>query len=48
MQKLLTVLILMLPALSWGITSVPEPGMLPLLAAGGIVAVAVKFMRKKK
>jgi hypothetical protein len=48
MQKLLTVLILMLPALSWGTASVPEPGMLPLLAAGGIVAVAVKFMRKKK
>ena len=27
---------------------IPEPGILPLLAAGGIVAVAVKFMRRKK
>lgn len=28
--------------------TVPEPGILPLLAAGGVVAVAVKFMRRKK
>ena len=26
----------------------PEPGILPLLAAGGIIMVAVKFMRRKK
>ena len=49
-QKLLTALMLMLPGLSWGPTpiDVPEPGILPLLAAGGIVAIAVKFMRRKK
>ena len=28
--------------------NVPEPGILPLLAAGGIIMVAVKFMRRKK
>ena len=28
--------------------TVPEPGILPLLAVGGIVMVAVKFMRRKK
>ena len=50
-QKLLTALMLMLPGLSWGTPPpvvAPEPGILPLLAAGGIVAVAVKFMRRKK
>lgn len=26
--------------------AVPEPSILPLLALGGVVAVAVKFMRK--
>ena len=49
-QKLITALMFMLPGLSWGppSTAAPEPGILPLLAAGGIVAAAVKFMRKKK
>jgi hypothetical protein len=49
-EKLLTTLLLLLPGLSWGVPpgSVPEPGILPLLAAGGIVAVAVKFMKRKK
>ena len=28
--------------------TVPEPGILPLLAVGGVVAVAVKVMRRKK
>lgn len=28
--------------------SVPEPGILPLLAIGGITVVAVKFMKHKK
>ena len=28
--------------------SIPEPSILPLLAMGGVVAVAVKFMRRKK
>ena len=49
-QKLITALLLMLPAACWaGVTiMVPEPGILPLLAVGGIVMVAVKFMRRKK
>ena len=48
-QKLTTALLLMLPGMSWGsVYPVPEPGILPLLAAGGIVMVAVKFMRRKK
>ena len=49
-QKLITALLLMLPGLSWGVSPipVPEPGILPLLAVGGIVMVAVKFMRRKK
>ena len=48
-QKLITALLLMLPAAVWAQpTTVPEPGILPLLAAAGVVAVAVKFMRRKK
>jgi hypothetical protein len=47
-QKLVTALLLMLPAAVWADQTVPEPGILPLLAAGGVVAVAVKFMRRKK
>jgi len=47
-HKLITALILMLPAAAWADVVVPEPSILPLLAAGGIVAVAVKFMRRKK
>jgi len=48
-EKLITALLLMLPGLSWGPTiPVPEPSILPLLAAGGIVMVAAKFMRRKK
>jgi len=51
--KLITVFLLTLPGLSWGPPvlpppSVPEPSILPLLAAGGIVAVAIKFMKRKK
>jgi hypothetical protein len=37
-EKLLTTLLLLLPGLSWGpppIIEAPEPGILPLLAAGG-------------
>jgi len=30
------------------VASVPETRMLPLLAAGGAVAVAVKYIRRKK
>ena len=50
-EKLITVLLLILPATSWAQTqppAIPEPSILPLLAAGGVVAVAVKFMRRKK
>ena len=56
-KKLITALLLMLPSMSWGgcefggrgcAVPVPEPGILPLLAVGGIVMVAVKFMRRKK
>ena len=46
-QKLITVLLLMLPAAAWA-EVVPEPEILPLLAVGGVVAVAVKFMKRKK
>lgn len=47
--KLITALLLMLPGLSWGeAIEAPEPGILPLLAAGGVVAVAVAFLRRKK
>ena len=49
-QKLITAVLLMLPGLSLGapIVNVPEPGILPLLAVGGIVTVAVQYMRRKK
>ena len=50
-QKLITALLFMLPAVVWAQPApapVPEPGILPLLAAAGVVAVAVKFMRRKK
>ena len=48
-EKLITALLLMLPGLSWGPgVPMPEPSILPLVAAGGVVAVAVKFMRRKK
>jgi len=46
-QKLITALLLMLPAAAWA-DVIPEPEVLPLLAVGGVVAVAVKFMRRKK
>ena len=49
-HKLITAFLLMLPGLSWGVppVAVPEPGTLPLLAAGGMVAGAVQYMRRKK
>lgn len=51
-QKLITVLLLMLPGLSWGAvpppTSAPEPGMLALLGAGGLVVGALALIRRKK
>jgi hypothetical protein len=47
-EKLITALLLLLPAAAWAPVAVPEPSILPLLAAGGIVAVAVKFMKRKK
>ena len=47
-EKLITALLLTLPATLWADVAIPEPSILPLLAAGGVVAVAVKFMRRKK
>ena len=48
-SKLITVLIFMLPSLSWaGSVAVPEPEVLALLAIGGVAAVAIKFMKRKK
>jgi hypothetical protein len=51
-QKLITALLLMLPGLSWGgetpTVSTPEPGMLALLGAGGVVAGVVWVIRRKK
>ena len=47
MYKLITALILMAPAASWAQEAVPEPEVLSLLAVGGVIAVAVKFMRKR-
>lgn len=53
-EKLVTALILMLPTTLWAVAgggntvAVPEPSILPLLAAGGVVGLAVKFMRRKK
>ena len=48
-SKLITALIFMLPGLSWaGTINVPEPEILGLLAIGGVAAVAIKFMKRKK
>jgi hypothetical protein len=47
-EKLLTALLLLLPGLSWAPPALSEPSMLPLLAAGGVVAIAVKFMKRKR
>ena len=46
-QKLITALLLMLPASAWA-AAIPEPSILPLLAIGGVAVLAVKFMRRKK
>jgi hypothetical protein len=46
-HKLITALLLMAPAAAWAV-QIPEPEVLPLLAIGGVVAVAIKFMRRKK
>jgi hypothetical protein len=49
-SKLITALMLMLPGLSWAGAppTVPEPEVLALLAIGGVAAVAIKFMNRKK
>jgi hypothetical protein len=42
-------LLLCMPMSAWaGSVTVPEPGVLPLLAIGGVVAVAIKLMKRKK
>jgi len=46
-EKLITALLLMAPAAAWA-QPIPEPETISLLAVGGVVAVAVKFMTRKK
>ena len=46
-SKLITAFLLMLPAAAWAV-QVPEPGILPLLAIGGVVAVAVTLVKRRK
>jgi hypothetical protein len=47
-ERLITALLLIFPGLSWATVEVPEPSILPLLAVGGIVAIAINFMTRKK
>ena len=47
MYKLISALMLMVPAAAWAVAPMPEPEVLPLLVVGGVVAVAVKVMRRK-
>lgn len=51
-SKLITAFLLMLPAAAWAPTpppeTVPEPGILPLLALGGVLALAVAIVRRRK
>ena len=48
-SKLITVLMLMLPGLSWASApTVHEPEVLALLAIGGVAAVTIKFINRKK
>jgi hypothetical protein len=49
-QTPFTARMLMFPTLSWGLPppAVPEFSMLPLLAAGGVVRIAVKFIKRKQ
>jgi hypothetical protein len=46
-SKLITAFLLMLPAAAWAV-QVPEPDILPLLAIGGVVAVAVTLVKRRK
>lgn len=51
-SKLITAFLLMLPAAAWATTpppeTVPEPGILPLLALGGVLALAVAIVKRRK
>ena len=47
-HMLITALLLMLPAAAWAAAPIPEPEVMSLLAIGGVVAVAVNYMRRKK
>lgn len=47
-ERIITTFILILPGLSWASVEVPEPGVLPLLAMGGVIAIAINFMKRKK
>ena len=48
-EKIITALVLMSPPPLWAPEIIPEPSILPLLAAGGVVGIAVKYYicRKK-
>jgi hypothetical protein len=48
--KLMVVLLMLLPGLSWAqpAPSAPEPGMLVLLGVGGVIVGALAFFRRKK
>ena len=48
-KNLLTTLLVLAPAAAWaGISmSVPEPDILPLLAAGGAVILVARLLRRK-
>lgn len=51
-QQLITAILIMLSALSWGVVALPvpvaEPGILSLLSAGGIVIVTITLIRRHK
>ena len=48
-KNVLFLLPLVFPGLSWAsVEQVPEPSILPLLLVGGVVALAVKFMGRKR
>jgi hypothetical protein len=52
LSKLMTAFLLMLPAAAWAPPpppeTVPEPGILPLLALLGVVALAVELVKRRK
>ena len=49
-KNMLTALLLLAPAAAWAgvVVVAPEPGVLPLLAAGGAVILVTRLWRRKK